>query len=362
MDDNRYNEMIYITSVVKENIKKFLNAKDIVQMPIGLNQNFMFLYKQRLNSDIWLRPYVCAMILKQYGYLYDNNQIHADIIPALMAAEVFNISTYQSNIVFDDKINNKSVRNVNQIISSFISLNIASILLSNLHIDAQLQVECINKLNYNNNLVYQGQYIDINILTTDNFEAIRQMPFEQYIDLYMKRCELIGGTTVENCAYWACKIANITDSHYIETICRLFRTWGQIMQMVNDLSDFAYIIDRKYIRYTDVRAGKITLPLYLILRSGCKDVANEIMNNIPIRDDRDLYLIFKKYLYKDSQIIQSIYALMREKWAECNTLIMELQLDKKIFSFMFENAFLTKYSRFFFSNRLIGKKNGELNL
>lgn len=362
MDDSRYNEMIYITSVVKENIKKIINAKDVDQMPTGLSHNFMFLYEQRLHSDIWLRPYVCAMLLKQYGYLYDNSHINVDIIPALMAAEIFNISTYQSNIVFDDKINNKSVRNVNQIISSFISLNLASILLSELHIDAPSKVECINKLNYNNNLVYQGQYIDLNILTTDNFETITQMSYEQYIDLYMKRCELIGGTTVENCAYWACKIANITDINYIETICRLFRTWGQMMQMVNDLSDFAYIIDRKYIRYTDVRAGKITLPLYLILKSGGKDVANEIMNNIPIRDDHDLYLIFKKYLYKDSHVIQCIYAIMREKWTECNTLITGLQLDKKIFSFMFENAFLTKYSRFFFSNRLIDKKNGKLNL
>lgn len=354
MNNNRYEEMTYITNIVKKHIVNALTT-NVNDMPVGLVSNFMYLYEQRFQVDVWLRPYVCAMLLKQYGYLYKSNiEINVDIIPILVASELFNISTYQSNIVFDDKINNKSVNNVNQIISSFISFNLTTQVISSLNIDHQIKVDCINKLNQNNRLVYQGQYIDLNVLVTDNIDSIVKMSIEKYLELYMNRCKLIGGTTVENCAFWVCKIAH-KDMHYIDRLCTLFSKWGQMMQMVNDLSDYIYILDKKYIRYTDVRAGKVTLPLYMILHSVSKDEAINIINHIPLQNDNDLNSIFEKYLYKDSAIIRYIYGVMKQIWNECVMLANDLQLDKSIISFMYENAFQTKYSRFFFSNKLIRK-------
>ena len=357
MNNERYSEMCYLTSEVQ----KFMKACLISEYKDGdffgdYNESLNYMFSRRLKRELWLRPYVCAMVFKQYGDLYvgESNAINPRIIPALTVSEIFNISTYQSNIVFDDKIKNETISNVNQFISSFVSFNIAVKILEGLDVNLPKRIACIDILNESNKDVYIGQYIDLNVLVIKNTKSILSMPEDYYVQLYLERCRRIGGTTVDTCASWAYYISGNDNPVELLKLRELFTTWGQLMQMANDLSDFTVFINQKdYVRYTDIRAGKITLPFYYILSSVSLESALSFISSMHNYDDAVLDRFFQQHLYLDSEIIKKVFYVMRDLWKKCRLLMNELKLDKKTFQFMFENAFLTKFSRCFFSNHLI---------
>lgn len=356
MKAKRHDEMCLITSVVKGYMKNWLDEEHL-ENPVfrGYNESLDYMFNRRFDREIWLRPYVCAMLFKQFGQLYtESGSISPKALPALAVSEVFNISTYQSNIVFDDKIKNETISNVNQFISSFVSFNMAIKMLEQLDIPKDRVLDCISVLNQCNKDVYKGQYIDLNVLVTKSTSIILTMPEQEYIKLYLERCRKIGGTTVDTCATWAHIISGREDLGELAKLRELFRSWGQLMQMANDLSDYTVFINQKdFVRYTDLRAGKITFPFYLILASMPKEEALFFVRSMGTYDDEALDRFFRQYLYKDSPIIKRVFSLMCTLWAPCARLIKELDLNLDYFQFMFENAFLTKFSRCFFSNQLI---------
>ena len=127
MTNSRYDKMLAVTKDVKDYILRFFSAKDCDLHSGYFGDSFMYLYRRRFEKPVWLRPYVMAHI-----YEFFSGQSYHKVLPAVAAAEVFNISTYQSNIIFDDKIQRKTnLDNVNQIISAFISLNVIRIQIQN---------------------------------------------------------------------------------------------------------------------------------------------------------------------------------------------------------------------------------------
>lgn len=357
MRNSRYNEMCHITSEVQRFMKECLDSEHKEGVFWGdYNNSLNYMFNRRLNRKIWLRPYVCAMVFKQYGELYlsESHTINPKILPALTVSEIFNISTYQSNVVFDDKIKNEMISNVNQFISSFVSYNLAVQILERLDISLDKRLMCVDILNECNKNVYIGQYIDLNVLVIKNTKSLLSMSIDDYVEMYLERCRRIGGTTVDTCASWAYIISGKNNQSELTKLRELFNSWGQLMQMANDLSDFTVFINQKdYVRYTDIRAGKITLPFYYILTSMSPKEASDFIDSMGNYNDEKLDCFFREYLYLDSPIITKVFSLMHQQWNHCRKVILELKLNQETFQFMFENAFLTKFSRCFFSNRLI---------
>lgn len=348
MNDVRYKSMLETTNLVKEYLLNFFSSTKLIEIE-NFRTDFMYLFSKRNDIDIWLRPFIVRSVFEIVS-----TDDWRKVLPAATAAEVFNISTYQSNSVFDDKINSSKISNVNQFISSFISFNIVNSLLLELECGDTEKLNCINILNKNNEDVYLGQFIDLNNLITSNIHAIMSMDKSEYIALYKKRCDLIGGTTVENCAFWSLEVASADYEIKIQVL-RLFRVWGGIMQKINDLSDFTIFLDRKnYKRYTDVRAGKVTLPFYLI----ASHLSDKELDNFIINSNKDnLFLdnFFSKYLYVDSDIVKDVFFVIAEEWQECRQIIHSLKcsIDIKKIYFLYENIFLTRFVKPFFSNKLI---------
>jgi hypothetical protein len=354
--EERHAEMCLVTAAVKDYLKCWL-ADEHWDNPVygDYNDSLGYMFDRRFAREIWLRPYVCAMLLKQYGRLYAApGIIDGRVLPALTASEVFNISTYQSNLVFDDKIKNETISNVNQFISSFVTFDVAVQMLQRLDLPEDKVLDCVSVLNECNKDVYKGQFIDLNVLVTRSASALLAMPEQEYVKLYFDRCRRIGGTTVDTCAFWAYTLSGKDDPEELGKLRELFWRWGQLMQMANDLSDYTVFINQKdFVRYTDLRAGKITYPFYLILVSMPKEKALSFLNSMGTYDDETLDRFFRRYLYMDSPIIKRVFSQMHSLWIPCRQLIRELNLNTKYFHFMFENAFLTKFSRCFFSNQLI---------
>lgn len=353
MTNSRYDKMLAVTKDVKDYILRFFSAKDCDLHSGYFGDSFMYLYRRRFEKPVWLRPYVMAHI-----YEFFSGQSYHKVLPAVAAAEVFNISTYQSNIIFDDKIQRKTnLDNVNQIISAFISLNIASKMLTKCDTDSDSKLYCVEKLQSCNQQVYAGQYIDLNVLIASNAGHVLELSLPNYLELYRQRCDLIGGTTVANCAAWALRLSGSVDIKQCDDIENLFRHWGMIMQMINDLSDFAVFIDKKqYVRYTDVNEGKITLPFFLILqklkqqKEGA-DMLN-MVNRIRVFDEKTKDRFFTRYLYKDSHSVCDVFSVLKTEWQICRDILCSYKMAHQ-FSYLFENIFLNRFSRAFFSNTLL---------
>lgn len=343
--------MLETTNVVKLYLENKLNQiylKDV----ISRSDHFNYLYNIRNQKEVWLRPY---LVRKLYEVSEPQNE-WCNILPALAASEVFNISTYQSNIVFDNKTNNSShLDDSNQYIASMISYDLSIQMIAELNTTEQNRFNLIKKLSECNTNIYFGQHLDVNVLTINNFSEIEKYGKEKYIEQYLKRCELIGGSTIDYCCFSALSITNI-DRVKINRLCDALSRWGKLMQIINDFSDcLIFINNYKDERFSDLRHGKITLPIYLMIFENDKIKNCNEFESFVNYNFHELKKIIPNYLYKDSPIAKEIADILFKEWIMIKNDIFSLDVTnlKNLVHMLFENIFLTKFSRYFFSNQLI---------
>jgi len=229
----------------------------------------VFISKRREKKRL-LRPYLARLAFEICGG--ENWERYA---PAWAAMEMFNISTYQSNICFDNKINLRyaSTSPSNQFISSMITFSIANELIHQTPMSDMAKAQSCHLLSVCNRKVYLGQYEDINNLSISAFlDENEQIDRSSFFDAYIERCRNIGGSTFEVAVIGGIVADERTDK--IESIRDLFNSLGAALQIINDLAD--YIPSKEYFTsldtvrpYTnsfgDLRMGRLTLPTYMLL-------------------------------------------------------------------------------------------------
>ncbi len=357
------NRQLEITNMCKHCIEEYINDY-FSNLPESesteiLKKEMLYMYKRRFDKSVWLRPFVVSTVADYFA----KKDISKDIILAITAAEVFNISTYQTNLLFDDKINDSSISWINQVSVSMISMSIANKMIHNLDCEPWKKLELLSLLNKNNWEVYVWQNIDLNTLLIKNSEKILNMWESEYLKEYRERCDYMWGTTVENCAArWYILWSEKIDEEELSKLKVLFRKWGWIMQKINDLSDFVVFSgeNKDLARYTDVRAWKITLPFYYILKDLDEKDRKECLDNIKSWDKWYLDSFFQKYLYKNSDVIKKVLAVIMEEWDECKVLMKDLWLESRYFQFMYNNIFFTKFTREFFDRKLLNEIKKDL--
>jgi hypothetical protein len=342
MKENRFVLMSAITEQTWNFLLGIISRDDFVQ-PVCY-ETFIEFFNKRAQKKNWLRPYVTAMF-----YECLSNHPYSEVMPVIAVSEVFNISTYQSNTVFDKKLGPTPINidGMNQFIASYLSMGMANRIIMQSGFDDKVKLSLLDLLNQCNEKIYKGQSLDINMLVLDNAETMLNDECF-YHDLYSKRCDLIAGASVEFCALSAAIAAKVDDESTIDSLHRLACQWGGIMQIINDLSDY-FVIQGNRGRYFDVRADKLTLPLFLIL----KQESSNIVPFIRKYDDSALEAFFNRLIYKDSPVVMAIFDMLKSKWGHCKKEILNLGLSKEFAQGLFESAFLNTYSRRLFSNKLI---------
>lgn len=347
MIEERYSKMLAITTQTKEYIKKFFSLEELESQVC--RETVWDFYSKRYEKKIWLRPYLTATFYEHFA-----GEPFQEIIPFLAVSEVFNVSTYQSNLVFDNKISPQPINleGMNNFIASFISYNLANKITLKTSINAGTKVKILDLLNDCNKKIYEGQSIDLNVLICDNISwLLNDEP--AFYSLYEKRCELIAGASVMYCTQSAAILSNNeNDNSLMECLVQLSNQWGSMMQIINDLSDYVFINNTNE-RYFDVRADKLTLPLYLIMKQIGLQQSEDFINSLKNMNEKQLEDFFQLYLYVDSPIVKEIFGLLRNKWGKCKEYMNQLQLEKEFSLGLFESAFLNKFSRRLFSNSLI---------
>ena len=234
-----------------------------------------FIKRRTKKGQCLLRPYLVRL-----GYELTGRNNWIDIAPACAAIELFNISTYQSNIAFDGKKGiYSSYQKSNQFISSMISLELAIKTLHKLktNFPDKTTSTIIERLLETNNDIYIGQFYDLNELTVKSLNL--SMSEREYLSLYLKRCKKLGGSLTSLCLEIGFFLGE-GDILLIDPLKRIGMILGTAGQIVNDISDFLPLENEEYEEYkikgyesqfSDFRKGKITYPLFHLLNVVSKE-------------------------------------------------------------------------------------------
>ncbi len=205
-------------------------------------------------------------VIVRLGYEITGGKDLKSIAPVCASYELLNCSTYIINWIFDEKGGPKSKKEIdNLIIGGFQLRELSERALRENGLES-----LIESLSTINHTIYTGQDLDLNVLTLskiDNFDS-----YEHFIQNYERRCSKLSGEFYGQCLFSGSVISGQENQDLYE-IGSMLGTGGQAS---NDLGDFALprkdlsVCEKPYKdQLSDLRQGKLTLPVYLLAkRSG----------------------------------------------------------------------------------------------
>jgi geranylgeranyl pyrophosphate synthase len=267
MDKNIYfEEMRYTTEIVKPFIEKYLNLLKIKEIFPGIYEDVSYFYRLRKNN-LFLKPFLIRLCYEQCG---GNNW---EKIASICAAyELINISSYQANSAFDDKLGINSLKEKQgQFIASMITREISEIIISeNIDLSENTKLKLLDSISRANRYIYIAQYYDLEMLNVINFNKYADI--KAFLSDYEKRCLYGSGIYSEECAYAGAVLANASD-YEINNLREFAKIYGTVLHMVNDIGDFipqnigSPTINKYYQdSYSDLKHHKLTLPIYKYLK------------------------------------------------------------------------------------------------
>lgn len=211
------------------------------------------------------------------GYEVSGGKNWREVVPLCAAFELENCSSYVINWIFDQKGGPKSRQEVNNLIIAGMQLRELSQLVL---IDNKLEhlAFTINDIQRDG---YRGQYTDLNTLIAEN---VRDFPsLESFLQAYDERCKNLSGVFHGYCLQSGSVLAN----NLQPTLYTCGVLFGSGLQASNDLGDFtpptedAVVIEKPYSdQFSDLRQGKLTLPVYLLLTRGSEEDKRNIASKI----------------------------------------------------------------------------------
>lgn len=197
------------------------------------------------------------------GYEISGGKDWREVIPVCVSYEFLNCSNYVINWIFDEKGGNRNKREVNDlIIGGFQLRELAEQVLRERGLE-----RITNSISKINKAVYEGQNLDLNVLTLENYESFNS--FEDFMITYKERCKGLCGEFLAQCLLTGSKVSGNENPILYE----IGEILGSGVQASNDLGDFALpnasisVSEKPYKdQLSDLRQGKLTLPVYLLAK------------------------------------------------------------------------------------------------
>lgn len=323
--------MVEATELTKYELNIVVNS---IANDNNFSNDYFTIIRNRNSSKNWLRSFLTAFFMPE-----ETQRKLSDVKNILTAVELFNMSTYHSNLCFDNKIEDNL--KYNHYIYSMLMYDVVYQLvyqIDNNCIPPKIKDEIIHEFLKSNTLTYAGQHKDLNQLNIKNLELFRN--HKDFINAYKKRCLLIS-SSVPLCA----KIGMITgncDTNTIDTVYKAISVLGILLQIVNDISDCIKMHGQKENtkRYSDFYNGKLTLPLYNFYRDN-NIYSQDQINNYP-QDELDI--LFFRFFEDDTNIL-FLYEVMMDLWKEFISKIEESSYSFKqfcayLYTFVFRSNFM----------------------
>lgn len=281
---------------------------------VELKEILMLFYEKRFNN-LLLKP-----ALFRISYEICGGKNFERLLPIAAAFEVLNISSYQANASFDNKIGVLSKEEKDsQFMAAMISREISDKLIDQcvgVVDDSILNgiKSCISK---SNSFIYKAQHYDLNLLSKDRIDHFNN--YENYLSFYTDRCYFGSGIFSGQCAY-AGAIAAKAPEKEKQALVQFAESYGTALHIINDLADFFPGEERKSKLYQDdfcdLKNGRLTLPLFLLLKSpktkGLSEIAGLASKNEYTAAD---FSEIQKIIIENG-IADSCKVLVKEKFIE----------------------------------------------
>lgn len=314
----------------------------------GLYRSVAYLAGERLKEDsLLLKPFLVRLSFEVLG-----GRDWDKIVPFCAAAELINISSYQSNFSFDGKQMIISQRDKNnQFIAAFITRELAlDIVRDTINIiDARQVVRILKCFAESNKNIYVGQYYDLNIITAPYYNMLHD--FEVYLNNYIKRCDYLSGVFTEQCALVGGILADADEDH-LKSLGSFGRNFGIGLSIVNDVGDLVLLpkskvnsLKKDYDQYNDLKEGKLTLPIMYVLKYGNSEYKRKLKtligkHQITEREKREVMdILVKSGAVAYSKKLANSY----RKKAKINLKIFEPTRARNLLSMMVSQLRTNKY-------------------
>jgi len=340
------NKLRETSNRIKPIIKNYLN--ELKTCNKELSKIFDYIAKERLSrNSLLLKPFLVRLAFEVVC-----KKDWDKIVPFCAAAELINISSYQSNFSFDSKhgITSKRDKN-NQFIASFVTRELSFKIIKdtiNVFDDRKILkiLECFSE---SNKYIYLGQYYDLNLLTLPYYDMSND--FKTYLFHYIKRCDYLSGIFTQQCALAGGILAD-ADEVYLKSLGSFGKNFGIGLSIVNDIGDLVLLpksminsLKRQYDYYKDLKQGKLTLPIMYMIKYGSssdKTKLKSIIFNQHISEMDKRYLmeiLVKSGAYNYSKKVANEY---RKKAKKCLN-ILKPSRSRNLLAMMVSQLRTNKY-------------------
>ncbi|MFH0715015.1 MAG: polyprenyl synthetase family protein [Candidatus Diapherotrites archaeon] len=194
-----------------------------------------------------------------------------DLVPACVAAELLNISTYVFNRIFDEKGGTKWSRMsvANQSVAGMLLRELVERAIAESEYASELKAKILALLSELHFTLWNGFFLDLNRF---EIEKVSSLSEAEYFALYEKKCADIAGAFGGKLAEIGARIAGASDEQ-IEAVSKAGLLFFTAIQSTNDMADFVVPAEGEVFKsykdqFSDLLHGKAFLPVYHVLRHG----------------------------------------------------------------------------------------------
>lgn len=264
MERIQYFDFLKETSfLVVKHLKDYLNS--LKKEDELLYNNSLLFIEKRLKKPLQ-KPTLFRVVYNMCG-----GENFETVLPIATAFELLNISSYQSNSSFDNKLGALTKQDKDsQFICSMLSREYTTKLVLETSIETQIKCDILKSISKINHNIYRAQNLDLNVLSKNNYDLYISNE-SLFMDKYINRCYLGSGFFNGQICFWAAKLAGNEElASMLDTFGSYF---GTGLHILNDLSDYIPnnrndLINRDYQdQFSDFRNGRLTLPLYTAIKN-----------------------------------------------------------------------------------------------
>lgn len=296
---------------------------------VELSKILSFFYTQR-ERKLLLKPTLFRLAYEICG------GINFEKVKNIAAAfEVLNISSYQANSAFDNKMGvlDKEAKD-SQFIASMLSREVASklILKDRNSLSQNLINQIIECISVSNSYIYKAQHYDLNLLSNANYEKYAAAEEKFRID-YHNRCYFGSGIFSGQTALAGAIVAN-ADKEKQEALQLFGEIYGAALHKINDLADFfpgEERSDKLYQdNYSDLRNERLTFPVYK-LRKDYAGKYKELLLLVSSNSNVDLIPKVTEII-SGTTLIKDVQKIAKEAYCDAKQVltIFEMSDSKKL--------------------------------